>query len=312
MTARMVTTYSMWSLFRNCRKACYWRYVRELTPLKRDPRLSFGTLIHECLKIWHQDRNITPVLDHIDRSLPNRCQDDTQHRDWQLANAMMAGYAQRDAIEEFEVDSLERGFAGQIVNPASGAQSRSFLLAGKVDGLIRIEGKYYVLEHKTASSIDGGYLERLWTDFQITLYAYYLEQTLGIHIVGCLYNVLLKSRLKQRRNESDAEFQARLLTKYDQPEMFHRELLYLSRDQFTVLRAELWELTQAFLDARRRNIWYQNTNFCFHFNRPCPYFALCRSNDSPNVIENFYQHVPPHEELRETNTFENTTGGFSC
>jgi len=65
------------------------------------------------------------------------------------------------------------------------------------------------------------------------------------------------------------------------------------------LRAELWELTQAFLDARRRDVWYQNTSFCFQYGRPCPYFALCRSGGSSNVIENFYQHLPPHEELAD-------------
>jgi len=99
--------------------------------------------------------------------------------------------------------------------------------------------------------------------------------------------------------ESDDEFQARLAEKYADPQMFHREPLYISREQFTTLRAELWELTQAFLDARRRDVWYQNTSFCFQYGRPCPYFALCRSGGNPNVLENFYQRVPPHEELRD-------------
>lgn len=77
-----------------------------------------------------------------------------------------------------------------------------------------------------------------------------------------------------------------------------RQALYLSRDRFEVLRAELWELTQAFLDARRRGVFYQNTSHCFSYQRPCPYFALCRSNGNPNVIENFYEGVQPNEELR--------------
>ena len=82
------------------------------------------------------------------------------------------------------------------------------------------------------------------------------------------------------------------------PLMFHRELLYLSRDRFDILRSELWELTQAFLDARRRGVFYQNTSFCFNYHRPCAYFALCRSNGNPNVIDNFYQRSAPNEELR--------------
>jgi len=86
--------------------------------------------------------------------------------------------------------------------------------------------------------------------------------------------------------------------------MFHRETLYISRDQFAALQAELWELTQAFLDARRRGVFYRNTTFCFHYHRPCAYFPLCRSGGSPNVIENLYHKVPPHEELRDGASIE--------
>jgi hypothetical protein len=201
------------------------------------------------------------------------------------------------------------------------------VLAGKVDGIVRIGGEHFILEHKTAAQVDGDYLEKLWTDFQITIYAHYIEQTMAIPITGILYNVLVKAKLQQGKGEaeeefgarraellaksktgkttakrklpeSDDEFQQRLAEKYADPAMFHREMLYLSRDRFDVLRAELWELTQAFLDARRRAVFYQNTAFCFNYQRPCPYFALCRSNGNPNLIENFYQRVAPNEELR--------------
>jgi hypothetical protein len=241
---------------------------------------------------------------------------------------MMKGYAERYAVEEFEVIALEEPFTNMpIVNPATGATSRSFVLAGKVDGIVRIDGDYYLLEHKTAAQLGSDYLERLWTDFQITLYAWYLEQRFGFQITGILYNILVKTRLQQSQGETeeefearraellaksktgkttakrklpetDGEFQQRLAEKYAEPGMFHRERLYISRDRFAVLQAELWELTQSFLDARRRGAFYQNTSFCFNYQRPCPYFALCRSNGNPNVMENFYQRVEPHEELR--------------
>jgi hypothetical protein len=317
----------MWSLFRNCRKAVDWRYLQQLVPLERDRNLHFGSIIHECLQTWHQRRDIEEVLALIGRLCPNRLQDENQRRDWHLATAMMRGYAARYPAEEFEILALEKTFEGPIINPATGAASRSFVLAGKVDGIVRIGGDHFILEHKTAGQVDGDYLEKLWTDFQITIYAYYIEQTMGIPITGILYNVLVKAKLQQgkgeteeeyqarraellaksktgkttakrRLPESDDEFQQRLEEKYADAEMFHREMLYLSRDRFDILRAELWELTQAFLDARRREVFYQNTAFCFNYQRPCAYFALCRSNGNPNVIENFYQRVAPNEELR--------------
>ncbi len=327
MSERRTSTYSMWSLFRNCRKAAHWRYVLELVPLEKDRNLSFGSLIHTCLETWHGARDLAAALEHVDRACVNRAQDEDQRRVWHLATALMKGYAARYATEEFEVVALEKAFEGEIINPETSAASRSFTLAGKVDGIVRVGDEHFLLEHKTAATVDASYLERLWTDFQVTLYAHYVEQALGIRISGVLYNLLVKARLQQsagetevefearraeliaksktgkssakrRLPETDEEFQARLAAKYAELGMFHREMLYISREQFTTLRAELWELTQAFLDARRRDVWYQNTSFCFQYGKPCPYFALCRSGGSPNVRDNFYQHVAPHEELR--------------
>jgi hypothetical protein len=182
------------------------------------------------------------------------------------------------------------------------------------------------LEHKTASQIDSGYLERLWTDFQIVLYSWYVEQYLGYKISGVVYNILTKAKLKQSQGETEAEFEerrdaliaksktgkssakrkmpepdeefySRLAEKYFDPQMFHRELLYISRDQFKELQSELWELSKSLLGAKRRNAFYRNTSYCFHYNRPCAYYPLCSSGGNPNVIENLYEKKAPHEEL---------------
>ncbi len=54
----MISTYSMWSLFRNCRKAADWRYVQHVVPNERDGNLHYGSLIHDCLETWHRYRNL--------------------------------------------------------------------------------------------------------------------------------------------------------------------------------------------------------------------------------------------------------------
>ena len=146
--APLLSTYSMWSLFRNCRKAVDWRYVQQLVPLERDRNLHFGSLVHECLQAWHQRRDLVEVLDLIGTLCPARLYDEGQRRDWHNATALMKAYAARYAAEEFEVVALEKTFQGPIVNPATGAASRSFVLAGKVDGIVRIGGDNYLLEHK--------------------------------------------------------------------------------------------------------------------------------------------------------------------
>jgi len=82
-------------------------------------------------------------------------------------------------------------------------------LAGKVDGIVQIGESYYLLEHKTASNIDASYIERLWTDFQITMYAWYVKNTLGIPVIGIIYNILGKAKIQQSKGETEAEYEAR-------------------------------------------------------------------------------------------------------
>ena len=325
---KMVSTYSMWRSFRDCRKACDWRYFQELVPLEKERSLAFGSVIHQCLEMWHKTRNLSNILEHIDRTYVNRIVD--EKADWHLAKAMMTAYAERYPEEKFEVIALEQPFSGPIINPETGAESRTFILAGKVDGIVKMDNAYYLLEHKTASQIDAGYIDRLWTDFQIILYSWYVEKSLGYKIAGIIYNVLAKAKLKQSQGETEAafearraeliaksktgtssakrkmpeadeEFHSRLLEKYSDPQMFHREILFISRDQFEELQSELWELSQAMLEARRRKAFYRNTSYCFQYNRPCAYYPLCSSNGNPNLIENMYEKKAPHEELMEAN-----------
>jgi len=337
----MITTYSMWNAFRNCRKFCEWRYMRELVPVAKDQRLSFGSLIHECLEMWHLDGDLSAVLDHIDRGLANRASDESVKADWHLARAMMIGYTSTYPVEDFDVIALEKTFEGRIVNPVTGAASRSFTIAGKVDGIVRMRGtsEYYLIEHKTAAQLDGDYLEKLWTDLQISLYCHYIEQTLGIRIAGVIYNVLVKAKLVQGKGETESEFDVRradliarsksgkssatrrmpesddtfaerLTAKYREPGMFHREMLYISRDQFDAMKADLWEFTQQFLDSRRRRAFYRNTAYCFNYHRPCAYYPLCSSGGNPNVIESFYETKPPHEELQTDDITDSGREGF--
>ncbi len=84
---------------------------------------------------------------------------------------------------------------------------------------------------------------------------------------------------------------------YARPEAFHRELIYLSEDRLAMLQDEVWEITQQYLDARRRGKWLLNTSNCFSYQQPCEYLPYCQSGFSPNVADNLYEIALPHEEL---------------
>ncbi len=326
---KTLLTYSALNTFRNCPRKYKNRYVDNLRPRERSEALSFGSVIHNAIELWYRsvdDSNrLWAVLDFIDQSFPERAGDEIQRAHWHLARAMITSYATRYATEDFSIVEVEKEFVGEIRNPDTGRQSQTFRIAGKVDGIVRCHDGLYLLEHKTASTVDANYLDKLWTDTQIALYCYYLRE-LGYPIVGVIYNVLLKSRLKQSRGETqqeyevrhaelaaknksgkstakrqmpetDTEFQARLTEWYSRSEAFHREFIYLSEDRLAMLQDEVWEITQQYLDARRRGKWLLNTSNCFSYQRPCEYLAYCQSGFSPNVADNLYEIALPNEEL---------------
>ena len=326
-----VLTYSALNAFRNCPRKYKHRYIDHLRPVERPEALAFGSVIHEALEKWYtlpaDTHRLLAILDLFDEQFPNHHADPQQKAKWHLARAMMVGYASHYASEDFEVLAVEKEFEAEIRNPDTGRASRTFTMAGKVDGVVRslADGELYVLEHKTASTITSDYLDRLWTDTQVALYGFYLRQ-IGYPVVGVIYNVLLKSRLQQHTGEtqeqyearhaalaaknksgkstakrqepeSDEEFSGRLADWYARPEAFHRERIYLSEDRLAMLAEEVWEITQQYLDARRRGKWLLNTSNCFSFQRPCEYLPYCQSGFNPNVRDNIFVIAPPHEEL---------------
>ncbi len=314
-------TYSALSTFRNCRKKYWWRYEQELTPKYRDPVLEFGMLWHKLTELLDLGGTLESVTAYLADALPLRESNEQQRKFWHLAGAMLRAYVRRYQDDDATVIAAEKKFSYPIYNPATGSPSRTFVMQGKVDAILERGGRRYIRERKTASSVDESYIEKLWTDFQSQLYAYFIEAgiTEMIFVTGrtkraiedhfdkayeleselAAKNKSGKSSAVQQIAEPDHEFAARLDEKYQGDGLFLREPILFSRDELEQVRAEVWELTQAILDARRRNAWYKNTSQCFAYGKPCAYYALCRSGGNPLLIENQYEKRAPHEELKE-------------
>ncbi len=321
-----IVTYSALAAFLSCRKSYDLRYLQELVPLQSGEQLGFGTVIHGCLERWHRGEGLEKTLAFVDQSFPTPHQTDWIHQQWHLARAMVKGYAKRYPRERFEVIALEKEFLIPVRNPATGRNARKVLLAGKVDGIVRMDGRIYLLEHKTASQVNGDYLDRLPLDLQIHLYALAAEKAWGIQVAGVIYNVLQKSQIKQAQGETahefevrreallaksktgksaakrqipetDADFEARLGEKYQDPNLFLRQELLICRNQMWVLEQDLWHLCQEVIRARRLEQFLRNPDHCFRKDRRCAFVPLCQSGESPLVRENFFRRQPPHSEL---------------
>ena len=322
---RQALTYSALSTFQTCRRRYRYRYEDHLVPIAKAHALAFGSIAHEWLETWHRDRSLDVAQAIIDHAYLNRHAESGEKRDWHYQTAMLRAYAQQFIDDAFTVVELEKEFVGRLENPPTGYPSRRFFMRGKIDGIVQRGGETLLLEHKTAGTLTGDYVERLGMDLQILLYAHYARTALDQPVTGILYNVLVKPRLaqaegeteeqyqarcaeliaasktgktsaKRRMPESDEAFQARLAAWFEAEPRFTRIELLLDADTLTNVRQQIWDIAQEILATRRDGRWHQNGRACFGFGT-CPYWPICASKANPLVIENQFKVEPPHAEL---------------
>jgi CRISPR/Cas system-associated exonuclease Cas4 (RecB family) len=113
--------------------------------------------------------------------------------------ALVAGYQWRWQEQPLEVLASEKAFQGQLVNRLTKGVCRVFDIAGKIDGIVKLEdGRIAVLEHKLQSDdLDPGsdYWRRLQMDLQVSFYVY-AARSLGFKVDTVLFDVARKPSIK--------------------------------------------------------------------------------------------------------------------
>lgn len=294
-----ILTQSSLKKFLACHRKYKFRYIDKL--VKKGPKeqpLYFGGAIHDGLKEFHETRQYEPAMDAIKQAIEEAKEDGNKFDliSFLKAEAMLKGYGRQYITEEFEVVELEKEFIGDVVAPGGGAIP-GFRFAGKVDGIIKEDDQYYLLEHKTASNLQPGYSDKLWTDLQILLYSIYIEQAMGVTLSGVLYNVLVKTGIKWKDNETLEEYKSRLFVTYSKPEMFFRKYIEFNEADYVRVKKDLVDITRDIQRCMMSNRWYRNTQSCYQWNRPCAYFKLCKLNELSSIKTQDYEVREPHEEL---------------
>lgn len=119
--------------FRACARRYYYAYEQNVRPRVKAGALAFGTLIHKGLEAWLKTGG------DLDSALFAMKAPAYDH-DAAKAEAMIRGYHARWASEALTVLAVEREFVTELRNPETGAASRTFARAGKLDAIVRKEG----------------------------------------------------------------------------------------------------------------------------------------------------------------------------
>jgi len=267
-------TYSSIQFFKNCRRAYKLRYEDKLVLRRETEARSIGSAFHLGLEMG----DAAPALELLD-GYQVYSQEDQDKKDTMQATvlAMLNGWWARfgrevDAEEYYDEDE----FCIPIINPATGAASKSFVLGGKVDRLIKREGQWHIEERKTASQIGRSYIDKLYLDTQVTTYVYGEEKSRDIEIAGITYRMVRKPSIRRSQKETQEQFVERLVADYQQrPDFyFFEEQLYRGREDLKEFEQELWDFTQDLLKCRREGLWYRNTSRCLDWGG-CEYLPLC-------------------------------------
>ena len=123
-------TQSSMRAYRSCPKKFYYRYVVRQRTLKKAETLSTGTSIHDALDVF---RRTGGDLDAAKKALAT-----TDLFGRAKEEAMLLGYAARWGKPTGFI-SIEETFRIPLVNPETGAASRTFSLGGRVDAIVEAE-----------------------------------------------------------------------------------------------------------------------------------------------------------------------------
>jgi len=128
--AREVLTQSSLRTYRSCPRRYYYRYELQMRPLRAEAEpLRAGKSVHAALESWSKSGG--------DLELSLTCLDKEDPYKYAKEAAMVTGYHARWE-KPVGVIAVEKEWQMELVNPETGAASRTFRLGGKMDGVVEV------------------------------------------------------------------------------------------------------------------------------------------------------------------------------
>lgn len=317
-------SYSQMSEFKSCRFSWDLKYRKGIVSKRKDTKLLIGTGIHDALehyyspnsprtkevlidsfKIW-ADEQISMINENNGGNMFKEEIDELKAIKI-LGVEMLEGYydfAQKN--DNFKIVSTEEYFTVPIIKP-DGKPYKGRYFGFKMDGIAYDEnGKYWILEHKTAAGIPSND-EFLLLDEQCSNYIWAAEKKFNIQFEGVLYNVLSKqtpqvpallkngttskawivstydmflNTLKER-NENPEDFKEILDKLKNQDErFFFRTKVYRNRDEIKNVGEDLFYI--AYDMCNTPHIYRHTKRECTNF---CEYKAICMAMMDGSDVE---------------------------
>lgn len=312
-------TNSRLRVYRECERKHDIMFRQRIRPVRDGEALRFGSLIHLGLEQWWLGKGLEGAMAAVSV--------ESDPFDRVKAEELLRGYDAHWGEPPDDVIGVEVEFRAPMLNPQTGAASRTWTHAGKIDALI----PSVVIEHKTTSesiSDDSDhYWQRLALDFQVSGYVIGAE-SLGHEVQATLYDVLKKSTLRplkatpledrkytkptktepsrlyanqREADETPEEYALRLREDIaaDPERYFQRRVIPRLESQIADYRLSVWQAGRAIREAELAGRSPMNPDACFRFGR-CPFWDACANGldllTSPDfkVVENLHPELTPN------------------
>ncbi len=199
---KQLLTHSRIHSFKTCRKRHWWEYEIGLRKDIDAKALRMGSAGHDGLDALKQGKDIEEAVAAVHghyATIPDGMDEYDWEIEWQTIETLVWGYEWRWGSSQLKVIATEQGFQIPLTNPTTRARSQLWDLAGKIDGIVRLEdSRLAVLEHKFLGepiAQDSDYWKRLQLDPQITIYVH-AARKLGFDVATVLYDVIRKPTIK--------------------------------------------------------------------------------------------------------------------
>lgn len=309
---------------RDCARKHHLEYEQGWRPAVEPEYFATGRLFHVGMRAWWADG-----VDAALQAVAGKAKDLYVEA---LVSEMLVAYDAQWSGEraKYELVANEATFEAPLINPDSGASSRTFLLAGAVDKIVRDvgTGRLILVEHKTTSdAIENSadpYWAKLAMDAQVSQY-FIGAEALGFPIESCLYDVVkkpaqrpLKATATEARkytkegnlyanqretDETPAEYALRIRSAYaENPgRYFVRKDVVRLESQIRDHLYDAWATAAQIREDARLGRAPRNPDAC-HRLGVCPFWGVCANGLKPEEHPEMYvrlEDVHPELEVME-------------
>ncbi len=323
-----IVTQTSLRVFRKCPRLYETEYVKLIRPVEVADALEFGDVWHKVRESWWGANKGNPrIIAAVCKLDELRSSPDFNLDEFALAKliVMLRGYHARwcEYVDSIDIVGNELEFTIPISNPRTDRESRLYKISGKLDAVIRENGKLWVVEEKTASgdlTPESPYWRRLEIDPQCSIYYYAVTHLFAEVPAGVKYFVNVKSQkrpLKKTANpkykttgelyanqraqdESAEEYAVRMAQgiKTD-PEKYY-QMVEVARLEKSIEESQIdvWDTVQAIRQAEKSGVFLRNPDACIHpFGSTCPFLPVCANRASLDDPQLYRKAEVAHEEL---------------